>query len=342
LNGSISLTADALERATRFLLACQGPDGLWRDFLTPAGEASHWPSGFIGTALPLTDDTSDALQRTADTLVAAQNTDGGWGYNEHVPTDADSTAWVLRFLSRGGHAGACRRASACLIDHQRTQSGGFKTYSACGPIRRFMGIGRWVPFWGWRAAQTEVTAAAALALASAAPVDDRPPELRAAWRYVQSRQRGDGCWSSYWWNTPHYATSQAVEFAMTAGDRAAVDRAVLWTIVQQGDSGGWTAAAADDSAFASALALSLLLRANAATAPVERGLVRLVELQQVDGGWASQPTLRIPLPPDRDPNGEGPWRPVRFGPGIEVPDQHRTFTTAACVAALTLAHGTTW
>ena len=337
----IVVTADALERATRFLLARQGRDGLWRDFDTPAGEASQWPSGFIGTALPLCADTTEALEEAADALVDAQNPDGGWGYNEDVPTDADSTAWVLRFLTRLGRSGACRRAARCLIDHQGNRNGGVATYSEAGPIRRFMGLTRWVPFWGWCAPQTEVTAAAALALASAEPAGSSA-QVQDAWRFVKSRQRRDGSWSSYWWTSPHYTTLQAVELAVAAGDESAVRRAVLWTIVHQRDSGGWNVTGDADSAFASALAVSILLRANAGAERVERGLLRLLELQQADGGWATHPTLRIPLPPDRDPNGEGPWRPVRFGPGIDVPDQHRTFTTAACVAALALARSAGW
>ena len=135
---------------------------------------------------------------------------------------------------------------------------------------------------------------------------------------------------------------QAVELALAAADRiggaprGAVDdrpSARLGWMERRG---------ATDSAFASALAVSILLRANADADRVERGLVRLANLQQADGGWGSQPILRIPLPPDRDPNQEGPWRPVRFGPGIDVPDQHRTFTTAACVAALALARSAGW
>jgi squalene cyclase len=339
LHEASGATAEALERATRFLLERQGRDGLWRDFLTPAGEASHWPSGFIGAALPLTDDTADALVKAADTLVSTQNTDGGWGYNEHVPTDADSTAWVLRFLNRLGRAGACRRGADCLIEHQRSRNGGIATYSESGPIRRFMGISRWVPFSGWCAPQTEVTAAAALALAASSDCAS-PVQLRQAWRFVRARQRRDGSWSSYWWTSPHYTTLQAVEFALAAGDESAVRRAVLWTIVHQRVTGGWSATGTDDSAFATANAVSILLRANAAADHIEYGLMRLVDMQQADGGWGSQPTLRIPLPPDRDPNREGTWRPVRFGPGIDVLDQHRTFTTAACVAAMALAqHG---
>jgi squalene-hopene/tetraprenyl-beta-curcumene cyclase len=337
----IVITADALERATRFLLARQGRDGLWRDFDTPAGEASHWPSGFIGTAMPLSADTTEALERAADTLVETQHPDGGWGYNENVPTDADSTAWVLRLLTRLGRDGACRRAARCLIHHQSSRNGGVATYSEADPIRRFTGVTRWVPFWGWCAPQTEVTAAVALALASAEH-GASPAQVRDAWRFVQSRQRRDGSWSSYWWTSSHYATLQAVELASAVGDVSAVHRAALWTIVHQRDSGGWHLTGDADSAFASALAVSILLRADADAERVQRGLLRLLELQKADGSWATQPTLRIPLPPDRDPNGEGPWRPVRFGPGIDVPDQHRTFTTAACVAALALARSAGW
>src|SRR3954463_1702835 len=100
----------ALERGRRFLLARQGDDGLWRDFRTPAGEASEWPTGFIATALYLARAEMTPLERAAEALIACQNDDGGWGYNETVPTDADSTACVLRFLALMGHEGAtCSR-----------------------------------------------------------------------------------------------------------------------------------------------------------------------------------------------------------------------------------------
>ena len=340
MDESVGRTADALERGMRFLLARQGRDGLWRDFVTPAGEASQWPTGYIGTAVPLNGDTADSLERAADTLIATQNLDGGWGYNENVPTDADSTAWVLRFLTRLGRNGdVCRRAASCLIGHQRSRNGGVATYLESNRIRQFMGLGRWVPFWGWCASHTEVTAAAGQAL-MAASRGDSPDQTQAAWRFVRSRQRADGSWGSYWWTSPHFTTLQAIEFGLAAGDLAAVRRAVLWAIINQGDSGGWKIAGTADSAFASALAVSILLRGNADDDHINSGVMRLIELQQADGGWSSHPIMQIPLPPDTDPNREGTWRPVRFGRGVVVADQHRTFTSAACVAALALARTT--
>lgn len=325
----------ALERGKRFLLGQQGDDGLWRDFLTPAGEASEWPTGFVAGALQLAGADPGALGRASETLVARQNVDGGWGYHEQVPSDADSTACVLLFLaSEGRGASTCRRAASCLVRHQQSESGGVATYREPGPIRRFMGVGRWMRFGGWCRPHTEVTATAGRALVAFAP-DRYVAEIGAAWRYVRARQRPDGSWDPYWWASPHYSTLQAVELASAMGDHDAVARAAAWAIRGQAEDGGWSAPGAATSAFATALALSVLVCARASREPVERAISRLAALQHGDGGWPSHPIMRIPLPGDADPDRRR--RFVDLGRGIVVEDQHRTFTSAACVAALARA-----
>jgi hypothetical protein len=310
----------ALERGTRYLLGAQGRDGLWRDFLTPAGEASEWPTGFIGTALCLAGTDASALGLVADALIARQNEDGGWGYNKHVPSDADSTACVLLFLALTGRGkSTCARAVSCLIRHQRSD-GGIATYDDPGPIRRFMGVGRWWQFDGWCSSHTEVTATAGSALMAVG----RKTEADAAWRYIRSRQRDDGSWSSYWWSSPHYATQRAVELGAWFGDHEVISRAAQWVL---------RTGCLDASAFATALSLSVLRDAGASEEAVERTMVRLAALQDDDGGWPSHPIMRIPLPGDRDPDR----RRLARSRGIVVRDQHRTFTSAACVAALARA-----
>ena len=319
----------------RFVLAKQGGDGLWRDFLTPAGEASEWPTGFIATALHRAGTEAGVLQRAADTLVASQHDDGGWGYNESVPSDADSTACVLLFLALMGHRGStCPRAASFLARHQRSENGGIATYSEPGPIRRFMGVGRWMRFDGWCRPHTEVTAMAGRALAALAP-NNGNPAAESAWRYVRSQQCPDGSWSSYWWTSPHYTTLQAAELAALLADQDAVGRAADWALRGQADDGAWSAPGAATSAFATALSLSLLLNARASSDAAERGILRLAALQDEDGGWPSHPIMRIPLPGDVEPDKQRRWR--LGGRGIVVRDQHRTFTSAACVAALAQA-----
>jgi hypothetical protein len=328
----------ALERGTDFLLGRQGPDGLWRDFVTPAGEASQWPTGFVGTALSVAGADTTTLERAADTLIATQNDDGGWGYNETVPTDADSTACVLLFLSLLGRSGiTCQRAASCLVAHQRTENGGIATFAEPGPIRRFMGVGRWMRFGGWCRPHTEVTATAGRALAAFATEGGSAAAIAAAWQYVRSRQRVDGSWSAYWWTSPHYATLQAVEFARSLGDHDAIGRAAQWVMRLQANDGGWSAPGSTTSPFATALSLSVLLDAGASRDRIERGLSRLVALQDTDGGWPSHPMMRIPLPGDANPDGRRPWRTGRFARGVVVRDQSRTYTSATCVTALARA-----
>lgn len=322
-----------MERGVRFLLDRQGDDGLWRDFHTPAGEASEWPTAFVAAALHRAGAAPSALERAAEALVATQKPDGGWGYNEEVPTDADSTAWALHFLGlMGGRPTSCRRAAACLLRHQRWGDGGIATYSDAGPIRRFMRVPRLISFGGWCRPHTEVTAVAGRALLGLAR-----PEAEAAWHYVQAQQSDDGSWTRYWWTSSHYSTLEAAELGVAMGDQERAARAADWAMRAQQDDGGWTAPGAATSAFATALSVSILLLAGSSGEAVKRAIGRLVDLQQEDGGWPSHPIMRIPLPGDRDPDRRARWRPVRFGSGAVVADQHRTFTSASCVAALARA-----
>lgn len=326
----------ALDRGMQFVVAKQGGDGLWRDFLTPAGEASSWPSGFIGAALHLAGAETGVLQKALVTLIANQGADGGWGYNESTPSDADSTACALLFLARMGHKGdVCERAASCLVRHQR-HSGGVATYHEPGPIRRFMDVGRWMRFKGWCHPHIEVTAMAGRALAALSP-EDWSSEIDAAWRYVKLQQRAEGNWNSYWWTSPHYSTLQAVELASFMRDESCIGRAAEAVVQCQSEHGDWAAPGAATSAFATALSLSILLCAKGHPQQVSRAVQRLVELQDDDGGWPSHPIMRIPLPGTVDPDRPQRWLFVSFAGGIVVRDQNRTFTSAACLTALAQA-----
>lgn len=94
---------DALIRTEQYLLARQAPDGAWMDYPDiEVGLSLAWTTAYTGFALslpPTTQMGTLSLARTVRYLHTLERPDG-WGYNERSASDADSTAWAIRFLNR--------------------------------------------------------------------------------------------------------------------------------------------------------------------------------------------------------------------------------------------------
>jgi squalene cyclase len=326
LRGSIAA------HAVGFVVRRRGEDGRWRDFLTLAGEATDWPTGFIGEQMLLAGSLT-GLRASANALVSSQHGDGGWGYHPGVPTDADSTACVLLFLARLGERGQMiNRAVECLVRHQHPDSGGFATYADATPIRSFMALPADTDLAGWCSEHVEVTATAGRALGFVGGRDNESRAFR-AWQFVRARQRADGSWRSYWWIGVHYPTWQAVRLAAWARDNAAIARATAWLVATQHADGSWADEGRPPSAFATACALHVLDIAGE-TSGVRRAVGWLRSSQQGDGGWPSELIMRIPPPHLVEPVRWRTWREDGLGSAVLVRDQHRLFTTALCASAL--------
>lgn len=318
------------ERAVRsgidFLLKKQGDDGMWRDFMTPAGEASSWPTGFVLSALRAAGADHVSLTLASQALVVLQQPDGGWGYNQDTPSDADSTSWVVLALSHHPiEFGDARARAAAFLRRHRCCNGGIATYSSPGPIRRYTSLPRWLPFRGWCGPTVEVSAIAtrALHLIDPSAMND------SGWRYIQSKQRPDGSWGAYWWTTPHVATQQAVSLGASLRRTDIIARAAVWAS---------RVFDPDGPAFNIALCLSIVATATPRDFDTINHMSDVLQrLQLADGSWSSVPILRIPLPADTTDSDHRGWRPIRFEGGLEVADQHRVFTTATCIAALVQA-----
>jgi squalene cyclase len=330
---------EALTSGVAFLLARQGRDGLWRDFETLAGEASDWPTAFVGNQLLDAGVRGAPIDTAADALLARQHRDGGWGYHHDVPSDADSTAWVLTLLAAiGRDREAMERAGRCLRRHQDPRSGGVATFADPEPIRRYMTLGRRADLRGWCAPHLEVTATAGRAFA-AVPGGRFRLEADLAWRYVERRQAADGGWGSYWWVDRHYPTLQAAALGSALGHRERAARAAEWALSEQLLGGAWGAPGVEQSAFATALSLAVILHCGGHGGAVRRALLELLRLQKTDGGWPSHASMRIPPPHVAEPDGYESWRVGGLGTGVVVRDYHRLFTTSACVSTLALAAG---
>lgn len=93
--------------AVNYLLAHQEADGAWRDFQLWVGASGPWLTAVVGRALveprssvSLSNDHPSML-RARDWLRKVEKLpQGGWGFAEDTHVDADSTAFVILFLSQ--------------------------------------------------------------------------------------------------------------------------------------------------------------------------------------------------------------------------------------------------
>jgi hypothetical protein len=289
--------------ACDYLLAHQTLDGCWTDWALPPGNSSIWTTAYVGWQLhrlprTLRAHTERAAFRAAQWLRERQFRDGGWGYNETVGSDADSTAFSILLLD-AVHGRAPASAVDHLLRYQRTD-GGFSTYRPDGNAS------------SWAVSHADVTPIALLALLPHLGVAD--PRVRGGIAHVLRQQQADGTWNSFWWSSCWYATQASLALLSAVGRRSR--RPIEFVRAEPAD------------AFATALLLSCELHfAPHAPATAGRRIDRLIRTQRPDGGWTSMPMLRVTR---RD--CFAPWSAANPGPLFA--DPHRLFTSATALGAL--------
>lgn len=293
----------AIAAATRFLLAGQAADGAFYDWELPPGPSGAWSTAYVAARLrqvPFTLDagTALALRGAADWLLGHRCADGGWSYNDQVGSDADSTAHALLLL----HQVAAPLPADALVHLRRFQAnnGGFSTYLADDGLQ----------YWG--APHVDVSAVCAQVFAA---VSDNETLARIR-HFIASERTPEGLWESYWWNTPLYATRHslaALGSSLTASELAAT-RVTLEGMTTATD-------------FEHALLLECLLLCGAASSRTDGLVARLTDRQQADGGWNSEPCLRVTRRSCHEP-----WRDADAG--TLYADPRRLFTTSTVLGAL--------
>ena len=254
----------SIQAAAQFLIAHQDTDGLWRDYRLPPGPSTSWTSACVAWCLAAAVPQSPALQVAVQALHANWKT-GGWGYNSSTAIDADSTAWVLRFMARMQHP--------CISDATRylspfiAQGGGVHTF----PSQRFG---------TWAHQHADVTPVVGLALLECGGDPDIIEQLRT---WSLANQSSEGHWHSFWWSTHAYATARNLEFLAASGGLTgiAIHSARRWFASQSPASSSFEAA--------QHLIISTLLKI-----PSDQLADNLIRLQIPDGGWPASPVLIVP------------------------------------------------
>lgn len=175
----------------------QSADGLFReDFGLRHGLSTGWTTAYVGRLLKEVDPRR--AEKSVEPLLALQNSDGGWGYNELVPSDSDSTANAIVLLQGEKSFTEERRIQAvdCIRSHQ-CPNGGISTYTQEN-IHKMGYSGD-----GWASPHVCATALAARFLAGF--------EQQKARGFLMRHRQQDGSFPSYWWASDLYSTLETVK-----------------------------------------------------------------------------------------------------------------------------------
>lgn len=295
----------AIQRAADRLLALQDAAGSWTDWNLPPGPSHEWTTAFVGwrlsgAAVPDRPRLDAALARACRWLHEHRHPDGGWGYNAVVPSDADSTALAILFLSAAGQP-APADALACLRKFQR-EDGGFSTYRPDGLTG------------SWGRSHPEITPVALRALLTV-KADPHDAAIRRGLAAIDAARCGDGTWHAFWWTEGLIATAANLACLAAAGRAARLPDTLL---------------ALSPTDLLPAASLLGMMAAAGWSPQAETLAAGLLASQAADGTWRSAPALRITR---RD--CDQPWNSPDAG--AVYADERRLFTTATVLAALAAA-----
>jgi hypothetical protein len=249
-----------------------------------------------------------ALAAAEGQLRLAELPTGGWGWNEALDADCDSTAHAVLFLHCCG--GVERRSVEALRGFQ-APTGAFLTY-------RDAPAGH-----SWGRVHHDVHPAAVRALAQVDGADD--PAVTAGLDVVTTGLALEPPWPAFWWRVTSYGAHVALRCLQDLGRLDLLDGSGRRRLLE---AAGRSTPDPLETAVACSIALAL------GDPGAHRLLARLVAAQQPDGSWAARPALRVVAP-----DVHRPWEPGREpAAGPLYPEVRRVLTTAVALDALARVH----
>jgi len=299
-----ALLRESIASGLDYVLGLQAGDGCWTDWELPPGSSSTWTTAYVGyqlRSLPADDRVraADPIRLAARWLLGKQFAEGGWGYNEAVEADADSTAYAILLAASAGET-PLEEAFTRLVAFQ-CPDGGFSTY-------RFQGSRN-----SWVASHADVTPIVLFAFLTKYPRGSSV--VSRGLDYVLQNRTSAGLWNSFWWDSCLYSTEANLSLLCALG-----------IPINTGETKKSLLREKPRSAYEIALLVSSLSSLDADASAWE-SVEQLTAQQQSDGSWKSEPSLRVTR---RD--CYEPWRCAN--PGALFADPKRLFTSATVIAAL--------
>ncbi len=321
----------AIECGVQYLLS-QKVNGRWKGFPTLAGESDIWVTGFVLAHIGDFCKEPGAIKDSQQFLSASRHASGGWSYSAAVPPDADSTAWCIMALQAGNDFNDRdeEKAKGFLWSHSINQ--GLSTYKVDSGIREFISATSDKMIAGWTSAHPDVSIAAVLS-------DLQNENVPGLLHWLVNQQTVTGFFDSYWWCTPHYATTLLLRALAMLKLRLPNERASLLAealVSEQLTDGGYRLQSSiKGDPFTTALALESFAHLSYLGHQPEKTKCgnALLLSQNTNGSWAGDYILRIPAPFVTDPNQVDSWNGAYGGGNSLIKDKDGLFATAmACYA----------
>ncbi len=329
----------AIKKGMDFVKKKQCNDGLWRDFKTLAGASSEWLSGLVAYAISSGGYQKEIISPTLKELLKRQRDNGGWSYNSIVPTDCDSTTWVMLALSRFpiSNQYAIKKAINYIEFHYNKHSEGFSTYNIHDGIHKFI---RATPedIDGWTSVHSDITSVAILCM-QIYGCSLYKEIIRKSLSFLKMQKNENNLWDSYWWKGYAYGTFNALKalIAYQYITKEEVAKTLRTIMTNQQKDGGWNDSSCKVSeVFETAfMILSLLLLQTTKTiSSAKGGIVWLIDHQDNDGGWPTTPILKIPPPMVKNPDTIEKWKNNKLGTRVIIEDSKRILSSSVSIWAL--------
>lgn len=320
----------AVGKAIDFLVTSCGKEGCWHDFPSMLSGSDEWVTAYVGTVLARSGDQGRQAAQTAwknFSFRHAFEQDAGWGYRPGSPVDGDSTTWGLKFACNLGLWDKPRALLArAFLQKHLTPEGGITSFIREYQVRQWRKLTHDDSVEGWCSTHTCVTAAAATL----------PGFNRILTPFLQSAQRANGEWKSYWWTDDAYATAFAAEALKITDNETSskpLRRALLWVMSRLANNAYIaTETFPEGSPFVTALSLKTLAYGNSDESHqtiIHSVAEWLLNKQRDDGSWQPSAWLQTPPPAMVSPVYTDRWIKEKGADwGTITLDEAALFTTA--------------
>ncbi len=325
-------TGAALDKGLNHLWSLN-KSGQWKGFPTLAGESATWVTGFVLAHISNLSSDKQLVGKTEKFLAAARHSSGGWSYGSLVPCDADSTAWCLLALQENNLLSPAQLEESRAFLWSHFSGNGISTFKEDTGIRDYIKADASQSIDGWTAAHADVSAAAVLA----DPENEKTPAILS---WLLNQQNGAGFINSYWWRGPHYATTILLralykcKYRMPDEAANMLLRGLLREQLEDGGYGLGSSMVSDPFTTALALESFTHLAYTGNHSNMDRCGKALLALQEKNGGWAGDFTMRIPAPGVVDPSHDILWKKTGGGGNTFIEDKQGLFATAMSCYAL--------